>query len=175
MARRPAACDRRLLWVDWKMRSSIAFALIALTILGGCAVRDVVLEEPSTGYVADAAARVAAADWSAAEDVRVELSEYAFQPAAYEFRAGFPYRLEIANTGDTPHTFVSEGFFKAMAAERLTGGEAELFTPFIKTIAVLPGAVRTLSFVAMTPGTYRLECTVPGHALFGMVGEITIR
>ena len=156
------------------MPNPIALAVIAVALLGGCAVRDVVFEEPPSGYVADAAARVAAIDWSGVENVQVGLSEYAFQPAENTFRVGVPYRLEITNVGNAAHSFVSEGFFKAIAAERLTGGGAEVSTPFIQTIAVPAGAVRALTFVAVTPGSYRLECTVPGHAPFGMVGEITI-
>ncbi len=157
------------------MPNPIALAVIAVALLGGCAVRDVVFEEPPSGYVADAAARVAAIDWAGAENVQVGLSEYAFQPAENTFRVGVPYRLEITNVGNAAHSFVSEGFFKAVAVEKLSGGGVEELVPFVKTIAVPPHAVKELTFIAVKPGAYRLECTVPGHSLFGMTGEITVR
>ena len=157
------------------MLNKIGLMVVAAAVLGACAARDVVLEEPPPGYVEDAAARVAAVDWSRAESVEVRLTEYAFDPRNLTFRSGKPYRLRIENVGTGSHTFVSEGFFQSIAAKQLVGGESAVSTPFLKTVAVSPKTVRELTFVAVQPGTYRLECTVPLHALFGMVGEITIQ
>ncbi len=157
------------------MVNRIGLMVVAAGVLGACAARDVVLEEPPAGYVEDAAARVAAVDWSRAESVEVRLAEYAFGPRNLTFRAGQPYRLRIENVGTGSHTFVSEGFFRSIAAKQLVGGESAISSPFLKTVAVSPKTVRELTFVAVQPGTYRLECTVPLHALFGMVGEIVIQ
>ncbi len=153
----------------------IAATVLAAATLGGCVARDVILEKPPPSYVADAAARVGGIDWSRAPAVEVTLSEYAFAPADIAFEAGKPYRLRIENVGTTSHTFVSEGFFQAIAAARLINGAVAVSMPYVKTIAIAPKATRELDFIAVRPGVYRLECTVPGHALFGMVGTITVR
>ncbi len=158
-----------------RIAAPIAAAMLAAAALAGCAARDAIFETPPAGYVADAAARTAGVDWSRAETVAVTLSEYAFAPAEIAFEAGKPYRLRIENAGATTHTFVSEGFFQAIAAARLTNGDAAVSTPYVKTIAVAPGTVRELDFVAVRSGVFRLECTVPGHALFGMTGAIAVR
>ncbi len=89
------------------MINKIGLMGIAAAVLGACAARDVVLEEPQPGYVEDAAARVAAVDWSRAESVEVRLTEYAFGPRNLTFRSGKPYRLRIENVGTGSHTFVS--------------------------------------------------------------------
>ena len=157
------------------MVNKIGLMVVAAAVLGACAARDVVLEEPPPGYVEDAAARVAAVDWSRAESVEVRLTEYAFDPGNLTFRSGKPYRLRIENVGTRSHTFVSQGFFQSIAAQQLVGGESAISSPFLKTVAVSPKTVRELTFVAVRPGTYRLECTVPLHASFGMVGEIVIQ
>ena len=154
----------------------LSLVLLIAAFLPGCTVRDVVSGQPLPGYVEDAAVRVAAVDWSRAETVRIRLDEFAFQPSALSFRAGTPYRLLIENVGALTHSFVSEGFFKAVAVEKLSGGGVEELAPFVKTIAVPPHAAKELAFIAVKPGAYRLECTVPGHSLlFGMTGEITVR
>lgn len=153
----------------------IAAVVVAAVFFGGCAARDVILEKPPPGYVTDTAALVGEADWSRAQAIELRLSEYAFEPADISFDAGKPYRLRIENVGATTHTFVSKGFFQAIAAAELTGGAAPVSTPYVETIAIAPKTTRELRFVAVRPGTWRLECTVPGHALFGMVGKITVR
>ena len=155
-------------------RRLIPIALAALA-LAGCAARDVVRATPPPGYVADAAERVAGIDWTAAEVRTVRLSEYAFEPDALAFEAGKPYRLRLENTGAADHTFVSKGFFQAIAAAELRGGGESVANPYVEAIAVAPGEVRELLFVAVRPGRWELECTQPGHALFGREGTITVR
>lgn len=181
MSHRPPRWQRpeeKILPGPMKLRAAhlrLSLALLVAAFLAGCAVRDVVSGQPLPGYVEDAAARVAAVDWSRAETVRIRLDEFAFQPSALSFRAGTPYRLLIENVGAVTHSFVAEGFFKAIAVEKLSGGGIEELVPFVKTIAVPPHELKELSFIAVKPGAYRLECTVPGHSLFGMTGEITVR
>ena len=151
-------------------------AIIAAMTLGlaGCAGGEDVFGEPGAGYVEDMAAPVAAADWSQAETITVALAEYEFAPAALSFRRGVPYRLRIENSGGATHFFASEGFFKAIAAQRLKTPEGEIDMPYLRSIAVAPGAVKELFFVPVKKGQYDLECTAPLHSLFGMVGGIQV-
>ncbi len=149
------------------------FVALALA-LGGCAAGDDGFATSPAGYVQDAGPRVAAADWAAAETVEIVLSEYEFEPADLTFRAGTPYRLRLRNTGDATHYFAAADFFKAIAAQRLTRPGDAVETPLLTSIAVPPGASKTLSFVPVERGAYDVECTAPLHAVFGMVGTATI-
>ena len=129
---------------------------------------------PSAGYLQDAAVRVAAADWSQTENLTLELSEFQFEPAALVFREGVPTRLTLRNVGDRTHTFVSEGFFKAIAAQKLVSADGEVANPYPETIEVPAGETKQLHFVPVTKGSHPLECSILLHDVFGMEGQITI-
>ncbi len=146
----------------------------AVLALGGCARAVDVFGEPGAGYVTDAAALTASADWSNAETVTVSLSEFAFAPSSLTFRTRTPYRLVIENTGGQTHFFVSEGFFKAIAAHALRSADGEIANPNLEKIAVAPGATKELLFIAVNSGTYELACTAFLHETFGMTGSISI-
>jgi len=149
---------------------------LLLATLAGCATGkgDKVSDKPGPGYIQDAAARVAAADWSKARDVTIVLSEYKFAPADPIFQADRPYRLILRNSGERTHTFVSEGFFKAIAAQKLVSPSGTVTTPALETIELAPGEEKQLYFIPVTRGAYSLECSVFLHDTFGMEGEITI-
>ncbi len=160
-----------------KMRDRyIAGPLIALSLaMAACTTGDVLTEMPTPGYVEDVAARVEAVDWTQSEIVMVDLSEFKFEPTTLRFQEGVDYRLLLRNTGDRRHTFVSAGFFKAIATEKLISAEGMTRRPYLQTIEVRPGIwEKELRFVAVRQGTYDLECTVLLHALFGMEGKIVI-
>ncbi len=146
-----------------------------LTGLLGCTTGDIVLDMPAAGYVVGARARVEAADWSQAEIVAVELSEFKFEPSDLAFQEGIAYRLVLRNTGDRTHTFVSENFFKAIATEKLVTADGMIATPYLRAIAVRSGEEKELRFVPVRKGTYGLECTILLHSTFGMEGRITIQ
>ena len=167
---------QRVTQVKAKMRDRyIAGPFVALSLaMAACTTGDVLTEMPAPGYVEDVAARVEAVDWTQSEIVTVDLSEFKFEPTTLRFQEGVDYRLLLRNTGDRPHTFVSEGFFKAIAAEKLISADGMIATPYLQTIEVLPGSEKELRFVAVRQGTYDLECTVLLHALFGMEGKIVI-
>lgn len=152
--------------------SLISFVLVALA---GCTTGDMVLEEPPPGYVQDIQSRVNAADWSKAETVTVELSEFQFEPASLVFQQSVPYRLVLRNVGERTHTFISDGFFKTIAAQRLASKDDERVNPYLKGIEIAPGAEKNLYFVPVGEGTYPVECSVFLHATFGMEGQITIQ
>ena len=62
----------------------------------------------------------------------------------------------VQNTGQAPHNFAIKG----------NGVEERL--PVLE-----PGQSATLT-VDLSPGTYEYECTVPGHAMAGMQGTLTV-
>jgi uncharacterized cupredoxin-like copper-binding protein len=159
------------------MKPGRTLSLLACTALtvAACAPKQAVLTSPPPGYLQDAPARAAAVDWSKAETVMIELSEYTFTPDKLTFAAAQPHRLQISNKGSTTHTFTSEAFFKAIAARKLHTPQEDVASPYLANLVLAPGGVDEIEFVAVTPGTYSLECSEPLHAAFGMTGEITIR
>ncbi len=154
------------------VRNAVAALILGLA---GCAGGDVVLPAAPEGYLQDPAAHLSVADWSQATTVDVELDEYRFRPAELEFIAGRPYRLLLRNSGTSGHTFVSEEFFKAIAAQELTGPDGSVSRPILARIEVLAGGRRELTFVPVTKGVYALECSVFLHETLGMAGQIAIR
>ncbi len=158
----------------WR-RGGRVLATASLTILAGCAGGDVILEKPSAGYVRDIAAQTANVDWSKAETVTVTLSEFRFAPARLSFQGGIPYRLRLRNVGTRDHTFVTPGFFQAIAAEKLVSADGEAARPYLQSIAVPPGVEKELFFVPVKTAVYGVKCTVFLHESFGMEGKITVR
>ena len=82
--------------------------------------------------------------------------------------------MTLRNVGDRTHTFVSEGFFKAIAAQKLVSADGEVGNPYLETIEVRSGEEKQLYFVSFTKGSYPLECSILLHDIFGMEGQIII-
>ena len=81
-----------------------------------------------------------------------------FEPAAIRVRAGQPVELTLRNPDQSAHDLtLNEG---AAQPVKLAVNGAETSS-------------RTVTFDK--PGTYTVECSMPGHALAGMRGTITVR
>jgi len=81
-----------------------------------------------------------------------------WQPDTVVAKPGDKITLQIKNTGNTAHTFLSPSLGVSNAKDVPTG----------KTVPV--------SFTAPTaPGAYQFWCNIPGHAEAGMVGEVIVR
>jgi len=151
------------------------FVAAAMAVLAGCASGDRIAKDQPTGYVSLAPVQTAGIPWGRARTVTVTLSDYAFAPMALTFEAGIPYRLVLRNASASRHTFVSEPFFKAIAARRLVSAKTTVDYPFVQAIELPVGATKELQFLPMRRGTYPLHCSVTLHESFGMKGTITLR
>lgn len=81
-----------------------------------------------------------------------------FQPTAVSVHAGQPLELTLRNAGQSAHDLtLSEGVAQPVKLT-VNGGET---------------TSRTFTFDK--PGTYKFECSMPGHALAGMRGMITVQ
>lgn len=130
----------------------------------------------SVDYVRNAPERLKAADWSKMKTISVSLSEYAFSPSTLVFQEGVPYKLEIINRGMTKHYFVSDGFFKAIAARKVQSNtDGEIKAPYFSAIEIFPGRSLDLYFIPVRKGNYDVQCTIEGHAKKGMKGQIQIK
>ena len=140
--------------------------LLAVLFSSGCTTVD---------YVADAGARVKAADWSTMETVDVTLEEYSYTPSDLRVKAGVPYKLQIKNEGTEKHYFTATEFFKAIATRKVqSNADGEIKAPYFSALEVFPGRSLDLYFVPVTKGSYPLHCTITGHEAKGMAGTIVI-
>ena len=149
-----------------------AISVVAMLAIAGCAPAKDNFSDSSMGYAPMSA--VGAADWSRAQTVNVTIADFEFQPSHLAFQTGEAYRLHLENQGKNTHFFVSDGFFKAIAVDKLVQSGGSVDHPFLREIALAPGESKELLFVAVTKGTYNLSCTAPFHAAMGMVGTIVI-
>jgi uncharacterized cupredoxin-like copper-binding protein len=105
-------------------------------------------------------------EWSRAQRVDVQLSNFAFTPSTIHLRAGEPVVLHLVNASSGGHDFAAREFF---AAATLRGGAAiergriELAGHESRDIYLVPRA-----------GRYPLKCTHAFHKMFGMSGEIVV-
>ncbi|NEX94417.1 cupredoxin domain-containing protein [Caulobacter sp. 17J65-9] len=107
-------------------------------------------------------------EWSSAQTIEIQLSNYKFEPNTITMRRGQPYRLHLVSTGD--HSFSSPKFFAAAQiapqdAAMVTGGKIE----------VDKGAPRDVLLIPQQVGTYEFHCTHFMHAPMGMSGHITVQ
>jgi uncharacterized cupredoxin-like copper-binding protein len=90
--------------------------------------------------------------------VRIKAGELYFEPKSVTAPAG-PLTFEVSNEGAIEHNFVLEQPAKGVIAQ-------------VPVIA--PGATERVT-ASVAPGTYRIVCSLPGHAEAGMVAELTVR
>ncbi|HLG00509.1 MAG TPA: cupredoxin domain-containing protein [Acidimicrobiia bacterium] len=125
-------------------------------------------------YVANAAEFVEAADWDAAKEQTIELSEFAFTPKEITLEAGQPYILKVVNTGDVKHEFTAGEFFRTVATRKAETAQSEVKVPFFTEVEVFAGETVEIYLVPLIAGTYDLVCEIEGHFEAGMFGTITV-
>jgi uncharacterized cupredoxin-like copper-binding protein len=120
------------------------------------------------GIGADAAAATRRPAAQRPQRVDILFSDFAFTPPALHLRQGQPYRLHFVNQGSGGHNYAAPEFFAAARidpadAASVAGGRVELGRGESRDVRLVP-----------TAGAYRVVCTHPLHATFGMVGTITV-
>ena len=81
-----------------------------------------------------------------------------FQPSAVTVRAGQPIDLTLRNEDASAHDLTLKEGVAQPVNLTANGGETTSGTATFDT-----------------PGTYTFECSIPGHALLGMRGTITVQ
>lgn len=156
-------------------RATTVPAVLATALLAACGAGTELAQGPPPGYVEDVGARVSAVDWRQAQGVTVRLDEFSFQPDRLGFDRGTPYRLSLENVGKRAHSFTSAGFFKAIAARRVTTPHGVVETPALVNLEVPAGETYVVEFVPVRAGAFELTCEEPLHTVFGMTGRLDIR
>ena len=106
---------------------------------------------------------------SAEETLNVALSDFAFAPKVLHLHRGTPYRLHLVNKSGKAHDFAAyELFENSQVAPRdqskIDDGKIE----------VSKGQAVDVRFIPLKPGTYKIKCTHPLHAMLGMTGEAVV-
>jgi uncharacterized cupredoxin-like copper-binding protein len=109
-------------------------------------------------------------DWSHAQPVDVELSNFKFTPATFSFARGVPYRLHLTNSASGGHDFAARELFAASTidpedAARIKEGE----------IGLKSGQSADVRLIVNKAGSYPIRCTHFMHSSFGMTATATVR
>jgi plastocyanin len=92
---------------------------------------------------------------SRATHVTVTARDIAYHPADLRVEAGRTVVLSFRNDDPVFHDWMVDGVANVDAGAR-------------------PGQTQTIRFTIDAPGTYRITCTVPGHADAGMTGTLVV-
>ncbi|PWG03996.1 copper-binding protein [Sphingosinicella humi] len=109
-------------------------------------------------------------DWSQAQTLTVNLSNYDFDPERLQLQSGRPYRLHLVNTSSDGHNFAAPNFFRAATIapgdrERVKKGKVEVHA----------GETADIRLVAPAAGEYKLHCSHFMHGPMGMKGKIVVQ
>lgn len=109
-------------------------------------------------------------DWSHAETLIVQLSNFQFTPSTIHLKQRQAYDLRLENVASGGHDLAAREFFAAatiMDADRakVSGGK----------VSLNGGQSIDIHLLTPTAGTYKVHCTHFMHSSFGMTGEIVVQ
>ncbi|MEB3311785.1 MAG: plastocyanin/azurin family copper-binding protein [Snowella sp.] len=111
-------------------------------------------------------------------EVKVSLGnsagELKFVPDHFDFVVGQKYKLILENPSPTKHYFTAKDFADASWTQKVQAGKVEI-KGAIHELELKPTGQAEWVFAPMKAGTYKLYCSIPGHAEAGMTGEIVIK
>ena len=152
----------------------IATAAVAGSIVAGaCGSSSTSVKTPA----ADVMTPMAAADVIVDETVTIDAKNVKFVPNNVTVTAGKTVRLILVNQDKgTEHDLASDDLMISMMSGGGHGGGHDSGAASGMKLAVhtKEGETSSVVFIAETPGTYAVYCTVPGHKAAGMVGTITV-
>jgi len=105
--------------------------------------------------------------------IRIEMSEFAFRPAALTLTAGRPVRLVVVNEGQIAHQFEA-AYLRALPLQ-LVGDALHAEIPGLEFLRVNPGGTARLEFVPWRKGRFVFFCGIEGHREAGMQGFVQVR
>ena len=96
--------------------------------------------------------------------------EFRFDPESITVQEGSEVTINFINEGVIEHNWIlveeSVDVLTATDVDALSGTNVGF---------VQPGEESNITFTAPGPGTYKMVCTVAGHAGGGMVGDFTVQ
>lgn len=109
-------------------------------------------------------------DWSHAETLTIQFSNFQFTPSSVHLKQGQAYDLKFENVASGGHDLAAKEFFAAatiMDADRAKVSDGK--------VSLGGGQSIDVHLVAPAAGTYKAHCTHFMHSSFGMTGEIVVQ
>lgn len=97
-----------------------------------------------------------------------------FTPNNLSFETGRLYKLILKNPSKDKHYFSALRFAAAIWTRKVETESSEI-KGAVREIELKPGGAAEWFFVPVQAGSFPVECTIPGHADGGMVGQITVQ
>lgn len=118
-----------------------------------------------------------AASSTVPREIEVALSEYAYDPAAFDVAAGETVRFVVTNTGTLQHELRLTT--QAAVDEHIAGGHAGQHGESMHEagiVVVEPGETKRMewTFTGDSDGPTIVACLIPGHYEAGMHGEVHV-
>jgi uncharacterized cupredoxin-like copper-binding protein len=111
------------------------------------------------------------------QQVKVSLGnaagELKFFPDNLQFKTGKQYKLVLDNPSPVKHYFTSKDFADASWTKNVQAGKVEV-KGAIHELELKPSAQAEWTITPMRSGSYKLYCSIPGHAEAGMTGKIVV-
>lgn len=108
----------------------------------------------------------------------VEMSDFSYNPASITVAAGVPVQITLKNIGQIEHDFVVEKIdVSGVSVEGSGVGEHHMageHTEYDLHASTAVNGTSVLTFTPDAPGTYKIFCSVEGHEVAGMVGELIV-
>jgi len=143
-------------------------------LLAAAATAVAYAHHPSPNVGAQAA--VAAADWSEAIEVVIDLGDHHYAPSEFTLKLGRPYKISLRNVGATSHDMVGGSFFdaEAIALRMVSSSAGRVIADNVNSIYVRPKHDIDLWLVPLKEGEYSFFCSLPGHRDDGMEGVVRV-
>jgi len=158
-------------------RSLIAFVILSFALAACAVAKHATLAGNYAAYVPDPKGRTASVDWTKAEAIHMELSNYELTPQQRIFKTGKAYVLTLRNDDTITHSLKSIPFFQAIAVRDLIvyGKDGEVIAnPRLEKITLKAETNAEIKFVAVRTGAFDVYCDQPLHATRGMTGNFVI-
>lgn len=113
-----------------------------------------------------------------ADELTVEMTDFAYTPSSLTIPAGQPVTLTVNNTGAIEHDFVVAKIAATTEVIQDNGSNAHhahgAEQNFDLHISARPGEASIVRVTVSEPGVYRVFCSVEGHEQAGMIGKLTV-
>lgn len=104
-------------------------------------------------------------------NLKVEFTDFAFNPTKFVIPAGQEITLNAKNSGAVEHEFVIMKFGAAVGDDFGDEDEENIYWE----VELQAGESATVTFTAPSqPGEYQLVCGTEGHFVAGMVGTVVV-
>ncbi|MBI4672324.1 MAG: cytochrome C oxidase subunit IV family protein [Chloroflexi bacterium] len=103
--------------------------------------------------------------------LNAEVGDYFFKPDVVNANSGQAVTISLKNTGSVEHNWTIGDKNKSEEPQPWNNATAQ-----VQAVAkALAGASGRGGFIAPAPGEYVFYCSVPGHAVLGMIGTLVVK